>query len=428
MFKTSVSAVSPVQPDGRGELADPVPVDLPGWGFTLLLAALTALTALSIDMSLPALPQLQHTFGAGASSVQLTLSLFLVGYGIGQLICGFLSDRLGRRPVLLAGLGLFTAAGFACAFSPSLPALITLRLAQGIGASVGPILARAMVRDRLGSSREAVSVLSQITQVMIVAPLLAPTLGGYLLSFWGWPAIFLVLGATGGLVGLVALLRLPETLPSRTGNSAYTSSAPPPSLRDGLVAVFSHRASLRHAVSVALSSAGMFAYISASPFVFMEVFGVTQNHFGYYFALTAMALLAGATTNRALVRRHVPSHTLLRWGTWFVSAAGMLIILLVSLKLGGLAGVIAPMMLYLFGMGLLQPNATALAMEPHTRTAGAVSSVMGGAQTLGGALAAAAVGAFYDRSANSMAVTVAVLAALTMVCSLGASRPREVAR
>ncbi|MES2464402.1 MAG: MFS transporter, partial [Armatimonadota bacterium] len=158
--------------------AGPVPATagLGGLAFTLLLAALTALTALSIDMSLPALPQLQQTFAAAASAVQLTLSLFLVGYGVGQLACGFLSDRLGRRPVLLAGLVLFTAASFACALSPSLPVLVALRLAQGLGASVGPILARAMVRDRFGSSREAVSVLSQITQVMIVAPLLAPTL------------------------------------------------------------------------------------------------------------------------------------------------------------------------------------------------------------------------------------------------------------
>ncbi len=172
----------------------------------------------------------------------------------------------------------------------------------------------------------------------------------------------------------------------------------------------------------------MFAYISASPFVFMEVFGVPQSQFGYYFALTATALLAGATMNRSLVRRHIPSHTLLRMGTGIVAAAGALIGLMAALKLGGLAGVIAPMMLYLFGMGLVQPNATALAMEPHARTAGAVSSVMGGLQTLGGALAAAIVGAFYDRSTTSMAATVTVLALLTLVSSLSTDRARKVLR
>ena len=424
----------PPAQDRRAADAGPAPATagLQGRAFTLLLAALTALTALSIDMSLPAMPQLQRTFGAGVSLVQLTLSLFLAGYAAGQLACGFLSDRLGRRPVLLAGLALFTAAGFACAFSPSLPVLIVLRLAQGLGASVGPILARAMVRDRFGGSgsvgsREAVSVLSQITQVMIVAPLLAPTMGAYLLSLFGWPSIFLALGASGALVGLICLLRLPETLPARVcGEACASAPAPAPSLRDGFAAVLSHRASLRHALTVSLSSAGMFAYISGSPFVFMEVFGVEQRHFGYCFALTAAALLAGATANRALIR-HVPSRTLLLWGAWLVAAAGALIALLASLRLGGLAGVIGPMMLYLFGMGLLQPNATAMAMEPHARTAGAVSSVMGGAQTVGGALAVAAVGAFYDHSAGSMAATVAVLAALTLLSTMGDGR-REASR
>jgi DHA1 family bicyclomycin/chloramphenicol resistance-like MFS transporter len=155
--------------------------------------------------------------------------------------------------------------------------------------------------------------------------------------------------------------------------------------------------------------------------VFIEVFGVERRYFGYYFALTAAALLAGATVNRTLINR-VASQTLLQWGVWLVAAAGVLIALLVGLQIGGLAGVIGPMMLYLFGMGLLQPNATALAMEPHARTAGAVSSVMGGAQTAGGALAGAAVGAFYNHSAASMAVTVAVLAALTLLSTMGSGR------
>jgi drug resistance transporter, Bcr/CflA subfamily len=436
MFKTVVSDAAPA---AQGDTpAAPVArpareiAPLQGWAFTLLLAALTALTALSIDMSLPALPQLQRAFGGaggGAAGVQLTLSLFLVGYGIGQLVCGFLSDRYGRRPVLLGGLALFTVAGFACAFSPSLPVLIGLRLAQGFGASVGPILSRAMVRDRFGGSREAVGVLSQITQVMIIAPLLAPTLGGYLLALWGWPSIFLTLGATGALVGLVCLFRLPETLPA--GATAPAGDAAPTeraalSLRAGLAAVFAHPATLRHTLAIAFASAGMFAYISASPFVLMEVYGVSERHFGYYFALTAAALLVGATLNRILVRQGASSRSLLRAGTWIVAAAGVAIAVLVGLRLGGMAGVIGPMMLYLFGQGLLQPNATALAMAPHARTAGAVSSVMGGTQTLGGALAAAAVGAFYNQTAVSVAATVATLAALTLlVVLLGNGREQE---
>jgi DHA1 family bicyclomycin/chloramphenicol resistance-like MFS transporter len=170
----------------------------------------------------------------------------------------------------------------------------------------------------------------------------------------------------------------------------------------------------------------MFAYISGSPVVFMEVFGVERSRFGYCFALTAAALLAGATANRMLINRF-SSRTLLLWGARLSAGAGALIALLVGLHVGGLAGVIAPMMLYMFGMGLLQPNATALAMEPHARTAGAVSSVMGGAQTIGGALAGVAVGAFYDHTAVSMAATVAVLSALALLSTRGDGR-RETAR
>src|SRR5215203_4545352 len=180
------------------------------WVLTLLLATLTGLTALSIDMSLPAMPQLQETFAAGVSAVQLTLSIFLAGFALGQVFCGPLSDRWGRRPVLLAGLALFTLAGLVCAGSTSLTMLIAARFVQVMGASVGPVVARAIVRDRF-DSRRAASVLSQMTQVMIVAPLLAPTLGGYLLVRTGWPAIFVVLGASGALLSFVCWRFLPET-------------------------------------------------------------------------------------------------------------------------------------------------------------------------------------------------------------------------
>ncbi|HLM58452.1 MAG TPA: MFS transporter [Pyrinomonadaceae bacterium] len=185
------------------------------WVMTLLLAALTGLTALSIDMSLPAMPQLQQAFGAGVSSVQLTLSVFLAGFALGQVFCGPLSDRFGRRPVLVAGLALFTVAGFVCAASTSLHMLVAFRFVQGMGASVGPVVARAVVRDRFDARRSA-AVLSQMTQVMIVAPLLAPTLGGHLLVYFGWPAIFILLGASGALMSIVCWRYLPETSGSRS--------------------------------------------------------------------------------------------------------------------------------------------------------------------------------------------------------------------
>lgn len=383
------------------------------WTLTLLLALLTGLTSLSIDMSLPAMPQLQEIFGASVSAVQLTLSVFLVGFALGQVVCGPLSDRWGRRPVLLLGLALFTLAGLVCAGSTSLTMLVAARFVQGMGASVGPVVARAIVRDRF-DSRKAASVLSQMTQVMIIAPLLAPTLGGYLLVHMGWPAIFAVLGASGTLISLICWRFMPETARLKQVNDDDVETS---RVRNSLRDVLKHRESLRHALTTCFAYAGMFAYIGSSPFVLMDGFGVAEENFGYFFALTAMALLVSATVNRALLKRHASSLLILRRGVFVIFAAGAALALASWFSVGGLAGVLVPMMAYMFGQGLVMPNATAAAMAPHGESAGVISSVMGALQTAGGALAGYLVGAFYDHTPLSLAVTVAAFASMTLLAS-----------
>ncbi len=382
--------------------------------FTLLLAAMTALTALSIDMSrLPAMPQMQRSFGASVSSVQLTLSIFLLGFAVGQLVAGPLSDRIGRRPVLLGGLGLFTAAGFICAASPSLPLLLLGRCLQGMGACVGPVVARAIVRDRFEGERSA-AVLSQVTQVMILAPLIAPTLGGYVLVAFGWPAIFVLLGIAGAAIWATCRVRLPETRQDH-GDAERPDFAREMAL--GFRQVLSHPASLRHTLTTCFTHAGMFAYISAAPFLYINDFGVPRQQFGLYFALTAAAFLAGATLNRILLPR-ISGPDLLRIGVHLVFAAAVALVITAWTGTGGagaLLGVLLPMMVYLLGLGFVQPNATALAMEPHARYAGIASSVIGSMQTAGGALAGYFVGAFYNHTPQSLAVTVAVLATLAFM-------------
>lgn len=377
---------------------------------TPLLAALTALTALSIDMSLPALPQLQETFQAGVSSAQLTLSIFLLGFALGQLVCGPISDRRGRRPVLLVGLGLFALAGLACASSTSLQMLVACRFLQGVGASVGPVIARAVVRDYYDARRGA-AVLSQMTQVMIIAPLVAPTLGGYLLVQVGWPAIFLTLGVGGVLLFLACWRYLPETVRERQEAAGDAQ----PGAWAGLRALVAHRASLRHVLTVCFVYAGMFAYIGGSPFVLMEVFGVAEQNFGYYFAVTAAGLFVSATLNRKLLKRHASPLNILSRGVLIVFAAGLCMGLAVWFGVGGLLGVMVPMTVYMFGQGLVMPNATAAAMAPHGRSAGVVSSVMGCLQTGGAALSGYLVGLYYDHTPLSLAVMVAVFACLTLV-------------
>lgn len=359
-------------------------------------------------MNLPAMPKLQEVFGESVSTVQLTLSLFLSGFAIGQLICGPFSDRFGRRPVLLAGLTVFSVAGIACAASTSLAMLVACRFIQGLGASVGPIIARAVVRDCF-KSREASGVLSRITQVMIIAPLVAPLAGGYLLVTLGWFSIFIVLGAAGALLLSIAWKNLPETLQKNE-----TENRPEGSFRRDVQTILAHGASLRHTLTAAFSYAGMFAYISGSSFVLIEVYQIREQNFGYFFGITALAVMLGASCNRFFIKR-TSSAALLRVGVYMIFAGGVLIVLLVWFDAGGLAGVIVPMILYMFGLGLVQPNATSAAMAPHGNLAGLSSSLIGCLQTAGGALTGFCVGAFYNRTPLSLAVTVAVMALLTFL-------------
>jgi DHA1 family bicyclomycin/chloramphenicol resistance-like MFS transporter len=379
-----------------------------------LLAAMTALTALSIDMNLPSLPHFARIFRSDAATAQLTLSLFLVGYGVGQLVCGPVADRYGRRPVLIAGLSVFTVAGFLCALAPSLPALVALRALQGLGASVGPILARAIVRDRY-EGKEAIGVLSQITQVMILAPMIAPTLGGILLGSLGWSSIFVLLGLFGAALFVLVWRRLPETIPARHTEPDYVRH-----ISRSFGEVLAHPGTRRHLLNICLASAGMFAYISGSPFVVMEVFGVSRQAFGILFALPALSLLGGATVNRYLLTR-MGSPEILRLGGRIVAAAGVAIAACALAGVGGVAGVIVPMMGYLFGVGLLMPNATSAAMAPFAKTAGLTSSLIGALQTAAGALSGLLVGTLYDHTSRPLALTVGTLAVLSLLC---ASRER----
>ncbi len=387
-----------------------------GRSFTVLLGALTALTALSIDLNLPALPQLAAAFQAPVAAVQLTLSLYLLGFGAGQMVCGPLSDRVGRRPVLLAGLVVFTLAGFVCAFSPSLMVLVISRFVQGAGASAGPVLARAMVRDCC-EEKQAAAVLSQMAQLMIITPLIAPLLGGYLLVWFGWPTIFTVLAGSGLLLTLVCWRTLPETLDTHslaraTNRQAEVQSGS--SLWQDIKRVLSNRSTLQHMLTSCFASAGIFAYISALPFLLVDAFDAPHLNVGYVFLPTSAALMLGATLNRALLSRSAPAVPL-RFGIMCVLLGGLTLLLLASLHIGGLASIIGPTMLYMVGIGLVQPNAMAAALAPHGQLAGLASSLIGTIQKAGGALAGYCVGAFYNGTSVPLAAIMALFAVLAFL-------------
>jgi len=324
------------------------------------------------------------------------------------LVCGPLSDRHGRRPVLLAGLIVFTVASVGCSGCGSLPLLILLRLMQGIGASVGPIIARAIVRDQF-EHVEGTIVLSHMTQIMILAPLLAPTIGALLLVWSGWPAIFVLLAAIGLTMLVVCGLRLGESRKA-PGNGG----AAPFRLAATFLTVLSHRSTVYFILIVCLAYSGMFAYISGSPLVVMSVYHVSKPLFGLVFASTAVFIMLGAVANRAGLRRHTPDR-MLRRGLGILLLGGLAIALAAKTNMGGLYGVIVPMMVYLFGMGIAMPNAIAAAMAPHPTMAGVTSSLIGATQTVGGALAGVCVAGLYQHSSASLAYTVAICAALACI-------------
>jgi len=373
------------------------------WGLTVLLGALAGMTALAIDMSLPSLPTITSRFQAGPESVQLTLSLFLVGYAGAQLFCGPLSDRFGRRRVLLGGLAIYTLAGYACAVSPSIEMLVTARLIQGCGACVGPVLGRAVVRDHMTGPR-AVQTLSYITLTMSIAPLVAPIIGGFLINQFGWPAIFVFLGSFGLLLFAATLLLFPESL----------KNPDPHALRLGRLianagAFFSNRRSLGCTLVNSFVFAGLFAFLSGSSFVLIDIYGVPVGRFGFYFALSACGLMAGAFINGRLAHRFA-GERVMRGGFALLLGAGAVLVGVAWSRLGGPLVLMLPIMAYLMALALIQPNATAAAMEPLPHMAGLAASLMGAIQMGGGSLSGLAVAALYDRTPMPMSGTIAAMA------------------
>lgn len=376
------------------------------------LAAMTAVTALSIDMSLPAQPTLALAFGVPGATAQLTLSLFLIGFAGAQIVAGHLSDVLGRRRVLLIGLALFVATGLLCALSPTIEVLLACRVLQGIGAAAAPVVARAMVRDTQPGA-QAARLLSTMLAALAVAPMIAPVLGGALLDAFGWRAIFLALAVCGAVLLALAAATLPETLPPERRATH--------SLARGF-ATFLRTPGTRLPMLVSCASfAGQFAYISDSPFVLIDGYGVPAGAFGFYFAATALALMIGSLGGGAMLRAGRSPRGMIVLGTSLLCAGGVLVVVGTHAGLG-VAGFLVPMLIYFLGIGLTSPSATALAMEPVPHLAGTASAMVGALQMTCGALAGYATTRIGGSSPHTFALVVVAMGALALALAIGASR------
>ena len=373
---------------------------------TLILGALTAFAPMSIDMYLPALPAIGRSLGADTASVQLTLSAFFIGLAFGQAIYGPLADRFGRKGPLYFGLIVYIAASIGCALAADIEALIGLRLLQALGGCVGIVIARAVVRDLYGH-QESARMFSVLMLVMGVAPILAPLLGGYVLIWLGWRAIFWVLALFGLSCLIAAALILPETRPAHTVKPNVFSAIA------GYGQLLVDRRFIGYTLAGGLAQAGLFAYISGSPFVFIEVFGVPAQHYGWLFGLNALGLIVASQINRRLLSRHTPDELLKRANL----ANALFGIALAGIALSGIGGLpllLLPLFGYVAALGFTFPNAAAGALAPFGDRAGSASALLGSVQFGIAAVAGAAVGLLHDDTAMPMAGVICVcgLAAL----------------
>jgi DHA1 family bicyclomycin/chloramphenicol resistance-like MFS transporter len=388
-------------------LSDTAPAPSPGQlmsarerlRLVLVLGFLIALGPLTIDMYLPSLPTITADLQSTAAAVQLTLTGTLLGLALGQLLIGPLSDAVGRRTPLLAGVGVHILASVVCVIAPNLAILGTLRVLQGLGAAAAMVVGMAIVRD-LFSGLAAANLLSRLMLVMGAAPILAPTLGGIVLSWTSWRGVFVVLALFGVAIITVAALWLPETLPSaqrRNGGVLGT-------VRD-YGRLLADRPFVGLILVAGLGMAALFAYVAGSSFVFQDQYGLSEQQFGFVFGAGAVGLIAGTQLNVRLLRRWTPSQILIS-ALAIGAVFGLVMLLFAATGFGGLIGVLIPLWVVLAAAGLTFPNAPALALSRHGETAGTAAALLGAVQFGVGALAAPLVGVL-GVGATAMALVVA---------------------
>jgi len=391
------------------------------FALTLLLSFLTALGPLSMDMYLPSLPDIGRTLSAPVLQVQLTISSYLFGFAVGQIFYGPVSDRIGRRPVLLAALVAYAVATVGCAVAASIDALIALRFVQALGGAGAIVLARAVVRD-LYSGVRAGRELSLMGAITGVAPIVAPVIGGGLQTFFGWRATFVVLVICALVIGATAARLLPETLRERP-KTAF-------SLREmaGLYrSVAVHPGFLANLAILTASFVGLFAWISGAPVVMQSaVYGLSPFAFGVTFAVGAAGYVLGTLLAARIVIRFGLDR-LIGLGTAAMACGGLLMALVVALALSHVLWFVGAMTLYLAGVGFALPSTMAGALTPFPDRAGTASSVMGLVQQLGAAITAAAVGAYLGHSAWPVAAVVAAMGCVSFAIWLSTRRVRAAA-
>lgn len=384
-----------------------------------LLAALVALGPLSVDMYLPAMPRMMEALDTNISRMHLTLSTYLAGFAIFHLLCGPLADRFGRKPILIGGTVLFVGACIGCSVSTTVEELLLFRFIQGVGACVGPTLARAVARDVYGPTRAA-RALSLIAMLMALAPAIAPTLGGILLLWLPWPTIFYFLAFYGITMIILVRIFLAESLPQR-------QSLHPIAIASNYMQLFRNPTFLTATFASGFIYAGLLAYLSSSSFVYIDMLGVPVEYFGFIFLTSVAGYMLGSALSARLTRYFDSEHSVLLGAVLTTSAAGAMW-LGAQLVPDNIWVLVLPMIFYATGMGLVLPNSMAIALHSFPHIAATASALLGFIQMGLSASATALVGAFLKDTPDPMVNFMFFTTSLAMVLSVLLYRGRSVTK
>lgn len=369
------------------------------WALAALITALVAFGPLSTDLYLPSLPLLTRALGADPGTGQLTLSVFLAGFAIGMLVYGPLSDRFGRRPMILAGTALFLAASVACALAPTIEALIAFRFVQALGACCGPVLGRAVVRDVYGPDRAA-KVLAYVGVAMAVAPAIGPIIGGQLTVLFGWRTNFWALAVFGALILAITWAILRETNAHRDPSATQLGQ-----LIRNYGMLLRHRAYLGYVLSTALIFGGIFSFISGSSFVLVDGLGLSPAVYGLCFSAIVVGFMLGSFLAGRLTLR-LGIDRMIRIGTTVATIGGIAMSACALAGVFNIAAVIAPFFVFMVGAGVVMPNGLAGAIGPFPTLAGTASALLGFIQMSVSAAIGIAVGQLTSDTALPMALAV----------------------
>ena len=377
-------------------------------GLTLLLGALIAIAPLAMDIYLASMPSMTRALSATTAQVQATLSVYMAGWGLAQLVAGPASDRFGRRKVLLSGLVVFVLASIACTFAQNVEQLILGRFLQALGMAGAAVVPRAVVRD-LYSGVQAARMLSLMGVVLGIAPIFAPILGSHLHIWFGWQSNFVFVAAYGALVCVLAARALPETL-ARPDPRALD----PRRIASNFLMLARTRDFAGYSLLAAFATAGLFAFLSGSAFVFVGVMNSGETGFGLLFAMVMTGNISGALiASRLVVRMGIDG--LLRRSTLLLLVSSLVLAALAWLRVDHPAAVVAPMFFYMLAFTASMPQASAGALSPHPGIAGAASSLLAFAQFAIAAVAGLLVGLTFDGTQRPMASVIALFAVLAFI-------------